>query len=71
MQVKGRKREKGGTRISIWEGAGQARTVCSKRILIRRVLMVLKGEKKRAWEIHTVCPIGSQEHFLSSSFWEG
>eukprot|EP00069_Balaena_mysticetus_P004928 bmy_04532T0 len=27
--------------------------------------------KKRAWEIHAVCPIGDQKQFLSSSLWEG
>lgn len=34
--------------------------------------MVLRGEKKKAWEIHMIRPGGGQlQRFLSNSFWEG
>lgn len=29
------------------------------------------GEKKRAWAIHVICPLGDQKQFLSNSLWEG
>lgn len=59
-----------------WEGAGNTEEYFLKRILIRKAIIVLGGKtkrkkKKRAWEIHAVCPTGDQKQFLSNSLWEG
>lgn len=53
-----------------WEGAGNTEEYFLKRILIRKAIIVLGGKtkrkkKKRAWEIHAVCPTGDQKQFLS------
>lgn len=34
-------------------------------------MIIVLGGKKRAWEIHAICPIGDQKQFLSNSLWEG
>lgn len=64
------KKGNGDKRKQILGGGGKYKEYFLKRILTRKAIIVLGGEK-RAWEIHAICPIGDQKQFLSNSLWEG